>query len=111
MAFAAISLGPVAFPFLSVKIALLISVVDSLSQSIRSYVADGFMPSRVSGVGLFNSTPKCSPSKVFSVVVSLSLGEGFHFFLPWFVCLLELVGELNWPGCQCDLIYLSLCFS
>lgn len=58
MASANISLDPAAVPFVSVVNAILIFVVYDLS--IGRSVSDGCVSGDVSGVGLFNSSLKCS---------------------------------------------------
>lgn len=60
MASASISLDPAAVPFLRVLSAILIFVLYDLLQSIGRSVSADCMSGDVYGVGLFNSSSKCS---------------------------------------------------
>lgn len=71
MASASISLDPAAIPFFRVLNAFLILVLYDLLQSIGRSVWADCMSGDVSGVGLFNSSSKCSThlSNCYSVAL------------------------------------------
>lgn len=79
MASVGISSGSVAFPFMSVLIALLIFVFVGMSQLIGRSVLAGGMSGRLSGAGLFKSSSKCS-TNLFSCSSVVAKGYPFLCF-------------------------------